>query len=204
MRVKMCGMKTLAAARAAEAAGADYIGFIFVKGSRRYITPEAARKIVRGMSRVKTVGVFVDAPMNEVNEIAAFVGLDYVQLHGHESAEAARQAEHPVIKAYRYGDDFSVEEANAYPAEIILVDSYVRGTAGGTGTTFPWEEAAREIARVGKPVLIAGGITAENAGEAMAMFRPFGLDVSGGLEENGAKSEAKIRAFMEAVRALRD
>lgn len=204
MRVKMCGMKTLAAARAAEAAGADYIGFIFAKGSRRYITPEAARKIVRGMSRVKTVGVFVDAPMNEVNEIAAFVGLDYVQLHGHESAEAARQAEHPVIKAYRYGDDFSAEEANAYPAEIILVDSYVRGTAGGTGTTFPWEEAAQEIARVRKPVLIAGGITAENAGEAMAMFRPFGLDVSGGLEENGAKSEAKIRAFMEAVRALRD
>lgn len=204
MRVKMCGMKTLAAARAAEAAGADYIGFIFAKGSRRYITPEAARKIVRGMSRVKTVGVFVDAPMNEVNEIAAFVGLDYVQLHGHESAEAARQAEHPVIKAYRYGDDFSVEEANAYPAEIILVDSYVRGTAGGTGTTFPWEEAAQEIARVGKPVLIAGGITAENAGEAMAMFRPFGLDVSGGIEENGAKSEAKIRAFMEAVRTLRD
>lgn len=204
MRVKMCGMKTLAAARAAEAAGADYIGFIFVKGSRRYITPEAARKIVRGMSRVKTVGVFVDAPMNEVNEIAAFVGLDYVQLHGHESAEAARQAEHPVIKAYRYGDDFSVEEANAYPAEIILVDSYVRGAAGGTGTVFPWEEAAQEIARVRKPVLIAGGITAENAGKAMAMFRPFGLDVSGGIEENGAKSEAKIRAFMEAVRALRD
>ena len=204
MRVKMCGMKTLAAARAAEAAGADYIGFIFAKGRRRYITPEAAREIVREMSRVKTVGVFVDAPMNEVNEIAAFVGLDYVQLHGHESAEAARQAEHPVIKAYRYGDDFSVEEANAYPAEIILVDSYVRGTAGGTGTTFPWEEAAREIARVGKPVLIAGGITAENAREAMAMFRPFGLDVSGGIEENGAKSEAKIRAFMEAVRALRD
>ncbi len=204
MRVKMCGMKTLAAARAAEAAGADYIGFIFAKGSRRYITPEAAREIVREMSRVKTVGVFVDAPMNEVNEIAAFVGLDYVQLHGHESAEAARQAEHPVIKAYRYGDDFGVEEANAYPAEIILVDSYVRGAAGGTGTVFPWEEAAQEIARVRKPVLIAGGITAENAGKAMAMFRPFGLDVSGGIEENGAKSEAKIRAFMEAVRALRD
>ena len=173
MRVKMCGMKTLAAARAAEAAGADYIGFIFAKGRRRYITPEAAREIVREMSRVKTVGVFVDAPMNEVNEIAAFVGLDYVQLHGHESAEVAWQAEHPVIKAYRYGDDFGVEEANAYPAEIILVDSYVRGAAGGTGTVFPWEEAAQEIARVRKPVLIAGGITAENAGKAMAMFRPL-------------------------------
>ena len=137
-------------------------------------------------------------------EVTRAMGLTNTAAVHARAEEAARQAEHPVIKAYRYGDDFSVEEANAYPAEIILVDSYVRGTAGGTGTTFPWEEAAQEIARVGKPVLIAGGITAENAGEAMAMFRPFGLDVSGGIEENGAKSEAKIRAFMEAVRTLRD
>ena len=204
MQVKMCGMKTLAAAHAAEEAGADYIGFVFAASSRRFVAPEAACTIAASLHRVKTVGVFVDAPMNEVNEIAARVGLDYVQLHGHEAADMARLSTHPVIKAYRYGDDFTAEEANAYPAEIILVDSYIRGAAGGTGTTFPWKEAAREIARVRKPVLIAGGITAENAGEAMAMFRPFGLDVSGGLEENGAKSEAKIRAFMEAVRALRD
>ena len=129
MRVKMCGMQTAAAARAAEEAGADYIGFIFAPGSRRYV----AREIARGLWRVKTVGVFVDAPMAEVNRIAAAVGLDYVQLHGHETAEMARMAERPVIKAYRYGDDFDTETANAYPAEIILVDSYVRGAAGGTG-----------------------------------------------------------------------
>lgn len=200
MRVKMCGMKTVSAALAAEEAGADYIGFVFAKKSRRFIAPKAAQEIVRELRRAQKVGVFVDAPMNEVNEIAAFVGLDYVQLHGHESAEVAWQAEHPVIKAYRYGDDFGVEEANAYPAEIILVDSYVRGAAGGTGTVFPWEEAAQEIARVRKPVLIAGGITAENVGEAAVIFHPFGVDVSGGLEEQGEKSEEKIRAFMEAVR----
>lgn len=204
MRVKMCGMKTVSAALAAEEAGADYIGFVFAEKSRRFIAPKAAQEIARELRHAQKVGVFVDAPMDEVNAIAALVGLDYVQLHGHETAETARGSERPVIKAYRYGDDFSVEEANTYPAEIILVDSYIRGAAGGTGTTFSWEEAAREIARVRKPVLIAGGITAENAGEAMAMFRPFGLDVSGGLEENGAKSEAKIRAFMEAVRVLRD
>lgn len=204
MRVKMCGMKTVSAALAAEEAGADYIGFVFAEKSRRFIAPKAAQEIARELRHAQKVGVFVDAPMDEVNAIAALVGLDYVQLHGHETAETARGSERPVIKAYRYGDDFSVEEANAYPAEIILVDSYIRGAAGGTGTTFSWEEAAREIACVRKPVLIAGGITAENAEEAMAMFRPFGLDVSGGLEENGAKSEAKIRAFMEAVRVLRD
>ncbi|EKX95314.1 phosphoribosylanthranilate isomerase [Selenomonas sp. oral taxon 138] len=201
MRVKMCGMKTLAAARAAEEAGADYVGFIFAEGSKRYIVPAAAREIARELRHVKKVGVFVDAPMDAVNEIAAFVGLDYVQLHGHESADMAKQAEYPVIKAYRYGDDFDAAAANAYPAEIILVDSYVAGAAGGTGTAFGWQEAARAIARITKLVLIAGGITTENVGEAAEVFHPFGVDVSGGLEEDGEKSEAKIRAFMAAVRA---
>ncbi len=203
MRVKMCGMQTLAAARAAEAAGADYIGFIFAQGSRRYVAPETAHEIAREMQRVKKVGVFVDAPMAEVNQIADAVGLDYVQLHGHETAEIARMAERPVIKAYRYGDDFDAETANVYPAEIILVDSYVKGAAGGTGLTFHWQEAAREIARVTKPVLIAGGITAANVREAVETFHPFGIDVSGGLEEDGVKSKAKITAFMAAVCALR-
>lgn len=200
MRVKMCGMKTVSAALAAEEAGADYIGFVFAKKSRRFIAPKAAQEIARELRHAQKVGVFVDAPMDEVNAIAALVGLDYVQLHGHETAETARGSERPVIKAYRYGDDFDVDAANKYPAEIILVDSYLQGAAGGTGTVFAWQEAAREIARITKPVLIAGGITAEKVGEAAVIFHPFGVDVSGGLEEQGEKSEKKIRAFMEAVR----
>ena len=196
MRVKMCGMKTVSAALAAEEADADYIGFVFAEKSRRFIAPKAAQEIVRELRHAQKVGVFVDAPMDEVNAIAALVGLDYVQLHGHETAETARGSERPVIKAYRYGDDFDVDAANKYPAEIILVDSYLQGAAGGTGTVFAWQEAAREIARITKPVLIAGGITAENVGEAAVIFHPFGVDVSGGLEEQGEKSEEKIRAFM--------
>lgn len=203
MRVKMCGMRTVAAVRVVEEAGADYIGFIFAENSRRYVAPETAREIARALHHVKKVGVFVDALMSDVNAIADLVGLDYVQLHGHESAAMAKASKYPVIKAYRYGDDFSVEEANAYPAEMILVDSYVAGAAGGTGTVFHWQEAAREIARVTKPVLIAGGITTENVGEAAAIFQPFGVDVSGGLEEDGVKSAAKIRAFMEVARKFR-
>nr|WP_325190720.1 phosphoribosylanthranilate isomerase [uncultured Selenomonas sp.] len=202
MRVKMCGMRSFAAAHAAALAGADYIGFIFAKESRRYIAPEAAREIVRTLGCVKKVGVFVDMPMDEVNEIAAHVGLDYVQLHGHETSEMARMAERPVIKAYRYGDDFDADEANAYPAEMILVDSFVQGTAGGTGTRFHWQEAAQEIVRVRKPVLIAGGMTAENVGKAVEIFHPFGVDVSGGIEEDGEKSAVKIRAFMETVQRI--
>ena len=200
MRVKMCGMKTVSAALAAEEAGADYIGFVFAEKSRRFVAPKAAQEIARELRHAQKVGVFVDAPMDEVTAIAALVGLDYVQLHGHETAETARGSERPVIKAYRYGDDFDVDAANKYPAEIILVDSYLQGAAGGTGTVFAWQEAAREIARITKPVLIAGGITAEKVGEAAVIFHPFGVDVSGGLEEQGEKSEEKIRAFMEAVR----
>ena len=200
MRVKMCGMRTITAACAAEEAGADYIGFIFAESSRRYIAPEAAREIARTLRHVKKVGVFVDAPMSDANAIAGLVGLDYVQLHGHETAEMAKESQYPVIKAYRYGNDFDADAANAYPAEMILVDGYVQGAAGGTGTTFHWQEAAREIARVTKPVLIAGGITAENVGEVAAIFQPFGVDVSGGLEKDGGKSEEKIRVFMEVVR----
>ena len=200
MRVKMCGMKTAAAAHAAEEAGADYIGFIFAKNSRHYLAPETAREIARALHRVRTVGVFVDAPMSDVNAIAGLVGLDYVQLHGHETAEMAKESQYPVIKAYRYGNDFDADAANAYPAEMILVDSYVQGAAGGTGTAFHWQDAAREIARVTKPVLIAGGITAENVGAAAAIFQPFGVDVSGGLEKDGEKSEEKISVFMEVVR----
>ena len=201
MRVKMCGMRSLAAARAARDAGADYIGFIFARESRRYITPKDARSICAAVDVVKKAGVFVDTDPAEMNEIAAYCGLDYIQLHGHEPAETARRVERPVIKAYRCGDDFDADAANAYPAEIILVDSYAPGAAGGTGAAFAWEDAAREIARVTKPVLIAGGLTAENARAAIEIFHPFGLDVSGGLEENGEKSIAKIAVFMAAVRA---
>ena len=112
MRVKMCGMKTVSAALAAEEAGADYIGFVFAEKSRRFVAPKAAQEIARELRHAQKVGVFVDAPMDEVNAIAALVGLDYVQLHGHETAETARGSERPVIKAYRYGDDFDVDAAN--------------------------------------------------------------------------------------------
>ncbi len=200
MKVKMCGMKSVAAARAARDAGADYIGFIFAAGSGRYVAPTDARDICAAVDGVRKVGVFVDVPMDAVNEIAARCGLDYIQLHGHETAADARRANRPVIKAYRYGDDFDADAANDYPAEIILVDSYAPGAAGGTGTAFGWQAAAREIARVRKPVLIAGGLTAANVGVAIEIFHPFGVDVSGGLEERGEKSAEKIEAFMRAVR----
>jgi phosphoribosylanthranilate isomerase len=199
VKIKMCGMRTYEAAKAAEDAGAGYIGFIFCQASRRYLAPEQAAVIGRKLTKVKKVGVFVDEDINTVNCIAAVTGIDYVQLHGHESPDYARRVEKPVIKAFRWRDDFSAARANAYPAAIILLDSFQQGMAGGTGRTFAWQEAAAEAQKLQKPFFVAGGIAASNAGQAIKAFHPYGLDISGGLETEGQKDISKISNFMKTI-----
>lgn len=200
MKIKICGIKTVEAARAAADNGADFLGFIFYDKSRRYVAPEKAAVIAKEVGGAKKVGVFVDAPFYFVNDVAVLCDLDFVQLHGHESAEYAKKINRSVIKAFRYGDDFSVEAANAYPAEIVLIDTFKKGEAGGTGEKFNWQRAAEDCEKLMKPLLVAGGISAANAKEAHDLFRPFGLDVSGSLEENGEKSVEKITAFMDYLK----
>ncbi len=201
MLIKICGIRDIEAARAADEAGADLIGFIFSTAFRRYIEPAKAAEICRSVRKVKKVGVFVDEAADYVNETARICGLDFVQLHGHETAEYAATINCPLIKAMRYGDDFTAAAANDYPAEMILVDSFAKGKVGGTGQTFAWQEAAAETAKLKKPFLIAGGISQENAGEAVKIFAPDGLDASGSLEdEDGNKSPQKIRDYIKSLR----
>ncbi len=203
MIVKICGLKTEEAARAAETAGADLLGFIFYQGSRRYVSPDIVKEISAGVKHSKRVGVFVDSPLHEVNEIAESCGLDYIQLHGHEDEDYARQVVRPVIKAYRYGDNFSADEAEHYPAEIILLDSFVRGEVGGTGKSFAWQEACRETLGLTKPLLVAGGISEDNLTAVVETFHPYGVDVSGSLEEQGEKSVSRIRSFLKEAERWR-
>ena len=203
MKVKICGLRTEEAVFAAEDAGADFLGFIFYEKSHRHVLPEEVRDLTKHVQRAKTVGVFVDAPLDEVNAAADFCSLDFVQLHGHESAAYARAICRPVIKAFRWGDDFSVEKANEYPAEIILLDSFSKDAVGGTGQRFRWREAAEETARLEKPLLVAGGIASGNVREAEAVFRPYGVDVSGSLEIEKRKSIERIREFMAVVQKRR-
>ena len=200
MKVKICGLCTEEAVFAAEEAGADFLGFVFYGKSPRHVLPEAVRDLTRHVHRAKTVGVFVDAAVDEVNVIAEFCGLDLVQLHGHEPPEYARAVRRPVIKAFRWGDDFSVEKANAYPAEIVLLDSFSKEAVGGTGERFRWREAAAETARLEKPLLVAGGVASGNVQEADELCRPYGVDVSGSLEIERQKSIEKIREFMAAAK----
>lgn len=206
MKVKVCGLRTLEAARAAREAGADFLGFILWPGSRRYVEPAAAARIVRELkgTGAKTVGVVVDAPAREARRLARACGFDYMQLHGHEPSAYAAHLAHDagvgIIKAFRWGEDFSPEAAENYPARYVLVDTFRRGTPGGTGEAFAWTEAAEALGRLQKPFFLAGGISAENAREAARTLSPFALDVSGSLEENGEKSPERIRAFFRRLR----
>ena len=200
IRAKICGITDLYTAKIAEEAGADFIGFVFYKPSSRYIDPVKAAVIGSQIQKSRLVGVFVDEDIETVNEIANRVKLDYVQLHGHETAEYACQVDCPVIKAYHYDENFSVDEAEAYPAEMILLDAGDDKAPGGTGQSFDWQRAAQDIARMHKSVLVAGGINRENALQANKVMRPYALDVSSSLEVNQEKSVEKIKAFLRRIK----
>lgn len=209
-RVKICGLREEVHALAAVEAGADFVGFVFAP-TRRQVSPAKAHEIVdtvkKSSSAVKPVGVFVDALASEVNRIADFCGLDWVQLSGNESWEYCRQIARPIIKAIRIGHQLR-EEINAEltlglktlsPQRFItLLDSQVEGKYGGTGITFNWrlaQQVAKEF-----PVIIAGGLNPENVAQAIEIATPWGVDVSSGVETDGTKDIAKIKAFIEAVR----
>ena len=202
-KVKICGIRSINAAKTAEENGANFIGFIFWRGSHRFIEPETARAISRDTRGCEKVGVFVDEDAELVNEIAEHVGLDYVQLHGHEPPSYAAKIKRPVIKAYRFGDDFDPEAANEYPAELILIDTFKKGQVGGTGERFDWRGAAKETGKLQKPFLTAGGISKENVKEAIDIFHPMGIDVSGSLEVNREKSTRLIEEFLDYFNEIR-
>lgn len=138
--------------------------------------------------------------MAEVQEIAKECKLDFVQLHGNESPEYCRLVKVPVIKAVRVGADFDPVVLADYDVEWLLFDSFVAGQQGGTGLTFDWQQAQGVREQIKKPLFVAGGLTAENVGEAVRILSPEGLDVSGGVETNGRKDLEKIKQFLVAAR----
>ena len=205
--VKICGITTAEDARMAAAAGADAIGFVFWPKSPRAVDAATARAIAAVLPPfVLRVGVFVDASPEEMRRVADEVGLDMVQLHGQEPPEDVARAPRRAVKAIRVGPGFRAEEALRYDgtAAALLVDTLADGAGpGGTGHTFDWS-LVRPV-RAGTPFLVlAGGLTPENVGEAIAAVRPDAVDVSSGVESSpGRKDPAKVRAFVDAVRARR-
>jgi len=197
-RVKICGITSVKDALAAVEAGADALGFVFAP-SLRQVTPEQARAICRAVPPfVARVGVVMDQELEALDEC----GLDAIQFHGREAPPQVAGCRLKRIKAFRIRGASDLEALPAYmdAADAFLLDAYVEGTPGGTGRAFPWELAG-EAARCGRPVILAGGLTPENVGEAIRQARPYAVDVSSGVEAApGRKDPAKMRAFVAAVR----
>lgn len=188
-----------AAAVVAAAAGADAIGFVFAP-SRRQVTVAQARQIAAELPPFVTkVGVFVDEDRARILEIAGACRLEMLQLHGTESPEFAAALPLPVLKAVRMRDAGSLRVLGDYRVAAFLLDSYDPELAGGTGRAFNWELAAG--LRAPAPVILSGGLTVENVARALDVVRPYGVDVSSGVESDGRKDPGKIRAFIGRVRA---
>jgi len=201
MLVKICGIKDIKSALVAVENGADALGFVFAPSSRQ-LTPEEARKIMDTIPvDVLRVGVFVDAPISLVKEIAEYCSLTILQFHGNESVDYCRQFKKLVIKAIRVG-----ERGNFYPApelykgtvKAFLADTYQPHKSGGTGLSFPWREV--DNIRECGPVILAGGLNSYNIYQALNIARPDGVDVSSGVETDGQKDSEKIKKFIKKVR----
>jgi phosphoribosylanthranilate isomerase len=195
VQVKICGICDAAAAAAAVEAGADLLGFHFCSSERR-VTPEEARAVVDGLSlRPTIVGVFIDQDPEEVRQIGDFVGLDMVQLHGSEAP--GFDAGRPVLKVLKVREG-EIPGVDDWPDPVML-DSWSQDQRGGTGLAWDWE-LARELLATRK-VFIAGGLQPGNVGKVVSGFKPYGVDVSSGVEAAvRVKDPDKVRAFVHAVR----
>ena len=200
VRVKICGITNVGDALAAVRAGADALGFVFAPSPRR-VSPTRARKIIRAIGPwVASVGVFVNEKPQRVRKIAAFCGLTAVQLHGDESADYARKlAPLKVIKAFRVSKRADLRRVGHYDADAFLFDAKVEGSYGGTGKTFDWGILKRRALR--KPVILSGGLHPGNVRQAVRTLRPYGVDVSSGVEKAPGKKDAvKVRTLIRRAK----
>jgi phosphoribosylanthranilate isomerase len=204
-RVKICGLTRVEDARLAVESGAWAIGMIFHPDSPRHVDVERAAEVATAFRRrCEVVGVFVNTPLDDVLRTLDSVSLTMLQLHGDEGpsycAEAGRRSGLKVMKAVRAKDVHAVRSLSAYKTDFHMIDAYVPGTYGGTGERFDWELAAGHPGDT--PLVLSGGLTAENVGEALAVAHPYAVDVASGVEASpGLKDPTRMQAFFEAVGA---
>jgi phosphoribosylanthranilate isomerase len=206
-KIKFCGLTDRADAERAVAAGAWAIGLILWPDSPRSVALDAAAEIAATVKRrVEIVGVFVNPSLDQLASTADAIGLSMLQLHGEEGpafcAEAARRTGCKVIKAARIRSRADIQALGPFHCDYHLLDSHVGGRRGGTGETFAWELAGAHRGPV--PVILSGGLTPDNVADAIAIVRPFAVDVASGVElAPGRKDPAKLEAFARAVQSAR-
>jgi len=178
--------------------GADALGFVFFKGSSRYVTHEAAAVIIAALPPfIQTVGLFVNEELSVVNSVADSCGLDLVQLHGEESPAFCDAVRRRVIKAFRVKDAAVLNDMTVYQVAGYLLDAWSPVAHGGTGTTFNWDIAAQ--AAVSRRIILAGGLTPENVAGAIASVKPYAVDVSSGVESApGKKVAERVSRFIRS------
>ncbi len=196
-KIKICGLRRAEDIAFANELRPDYIGFVFAKASKRYVTPDQAALLRRALSpEITAVGVFVNEPVEHILALLNSGVIAAAQLHGGEPASdihaLKRQADRTVVQAFRVETRQDVAQAIESPADYILLDN----GAGGTGETFDWSL----IEHIERPFFLAGGLSAENVDEAIQRCRPFAVDSSSKLETDGVKDYEKMKAFVEAVR----
>ena len=200
--IKICGLTNVPDARAAAEAGADLIGLMFYERSPRCVSLDLAAEIASQLPPfVVKVGGFVNPARKQVAEAVARCGLNMLQFHGDEPPEFCTQFGVMNMKAFRVRDAESLKALPDYPTDAWLLDAFTPGELGGTGETFNWDLAV-EAGKFGRPIFLAGGLTPHNVAEAVRRVRPFGVDVSSGVESApGRKDAAKVRAFIAAAKA---
>ncbi len=205
-RIKVCGITRPEDAQHAAALGVDAIGLVFYKPSPRAVTVEQATAVAAVLPPfVSVVGLFVNATRDELHNVLEQVPIDLLQFHGDESPEDCEGYNRPFIKALRMCDgiDLQVEASRFTSASGLLLDAYQPGVPGGTGESFEWSRVSDVNKRgLGKPIILAGGLTSANVGEAISIVKPYAVDVSGGVEsEKGIKDYSKMAEFVAAIRS---
>ena len=200
LKIKICGITRLSDAMDACDLGADILGFNFVPGSPRYLNPYAAREIIQALPPfVARVGIFADEGLSIVNDMASFLSLEVVQLHGAEDVHYCSKVKIPVLKALRVASFSDLEGVDELDVSAYLLDARVDGVLGGSGQTFPWE-IAKDFCR-SRRVFVAGGLTPENVGTAVRTLAPYGVDAASGVEaQPGIKDPLLVERFIRAAR----
>ena len=197
MKIKLCGLTRPCDIEAVNELQPDYVGFVFAKKSRRYVSPEKAEELKAMLAPgIQAVGVFVNEEPEQIVSLLEAGTIDVAQLHGQEGEREIRRlrefTDHLLIQAFRIDTEQDVERANASTADYVLLDS----GAGGTGTVFDWDL----LQAIRRPYFLAGGLDTENLGTVKAKLNPYGIDVSSGIETDGYKDKEKMTAFVAAAR----